>query len=284
LCGFNGARPVRFGNAAEDQIQLDIYGEVIDALYQACEEGYAEIDSTDQLMRMLVAKLERIWREPDAGIWEFRSPPCQHVYSKVMCWVAFDRASGWLKNSDPGLAAHYRELAERVHAEVLEKGFDRERDAFTRGYDDRELDAANLRIPLVGFLPADDPRMCATVEAIEGELCRGDGLLMRYRPAVTEDGLHEQAEGALVAANFWLVDVYQLQGREKEARALFERLVSRANDVGLLAEELAEGEGQLGNFPQGLSHLSLVAAAHRLAGGKVTDRKAVEEPAAADAA
>jgi GH15 family glucan-1,4-alpha-glucosidase len=284
LCGFNGAQPVRFGNAAEDQIQLDIYGEVIDALYQACMEGYADIDSTDQLMRMLVGKLEQIWQQPDAGILEFRCPPCQHVYSKVMCWVAFDRASGWLKDSDPKLAAHYGKLAETVHAEVLAKGFDRERNTFTRGYDDRELDAANLRIPLVGFLPADDPRMCGTVEAIERGLCRGDGLLMRYRPAVTEDGLHEQDEGALVAANFWLVDVYQLQGRTKEARALFERLVSRANDLGLLAEELAEGEGQLGNFPQGLSHLSLAAAAHRLAGGKVTDRKAVERPAASTAA
>jgi GH15 family glucan-1,4-alpha-glucosidase len=280
LCGFNGAKPVRFGNAAEDQIQLDIYGEVIDALYQAHEEGYADVESTDQLMRMLVGKLEQIWQEPDAGIWEFRSQPCHHVYSKVMCWAAFDRASGWLKNDDPELAAHYGKLAETVHAEVLAKGFDRERNAFTRGYDDRELDAANLRIPLVGFLPAGDPRMSGTVEAIERDLCRGDGLLMRYRSAVTDDGLHKQEEGALVAANFWLVDVYQLQGRTEEARALFERLVSRANDLGLLAEELAEGEGQLGNFPQGLSHLSLAAAAHRLAGGKATDRKAVEEPAA----
>jgi len=277
LCGFNGARPVRFGNAAEDQVQLDIYGEVVDALYQACEQGYADVDSTDQLMRMLVGKLEQIWQQPDAGIWEFRSAPCQHVYSKVMCWVAFDRASGWLKKRDRRLYAHYRDLAEKVHAEVLEKGFDRERNTFTRGYEDRELDAANLRIPLVGFLPADDPRMCGTVAAIERQLCRSDGLLMRYQPAMTKDGLDQQEEGALVAANFWLVDVYQLQGRTREARELFERLVARANDVGLLAEELAEGKGQLGNFPQGLSHLSRAAAAHRLAGGKVTDRKAVGE-------
>jgi GH15 family glucan-1,4-alpha-glucosidase len=277
LAGFNGARPVRFGNAAQAQLQLDIYGEVIDALYQACEQGYADVDSTDQLMRMLVAKLEQIWREPDASLWEFRGPPRQHVYSKVMCWVAFDRASGWLKASDQRLCAHYRELAETVRAEVLANGFDEERNAFTRGYDDRELDAANLRIPLVGFLPANDPRMCGTLEAIERELCRGDGLLMRYRPAVTRDGLDRQHEGAFVAANFWLVDVYQLQGRTADARALFERLVARANDVGLLAEELAEGKGQLGNFPQGLSHLALAAAAHRLAGGEATDRNAVED-------
>jgi GH15 family glucan-1,4-alpha-glucosidase len=284
LAGFNGARPVRFGNAAEGQVQLDIYGEVIDALYQACSQGMADIDSTDRLMRLLVGKLEDIWQQPDAGIWEFRSRPCQHVYSKVMCWVAFDRASGWLDKRDPKLAAHYRRLAEQVRSEVLAKGFDRERNTFTRGYDDAELDAANLRIPLVGFLPADDPRMCGTVEAIERGLCRSDGLLMRYRPAVTRDGLNEEPEGALVAANFWLVDVYQLQGREADARALFERLVSRANDVGLLAEELAEGQGQLGNFPQGLSHLSLVAAAHRLAGGEATDRKPVEQPAVSTAA
>jgi GH15 family glucan-1,4-alpha-glucosidase len=284
LSGFNGSRPVRFGNGAEAQLQLDIYGEVIDALYQACEEGFADVDSTDQLMRMLVRKLEDVWQEPDAGIWEFRSPPCHHVYSKVMCWVAFDRASGWLKDSDPKLSAHYRELAEKVRAEVLENGFDRERNTFTRGYDDPALDASNLRIPLVGFLPADDPRMCGTVEAIEKDLCRSDGLLMRYRPAETDDGINGEMEGALVAANFWLVDVYQLQGRDDDARALFDRLVSRANDLGLLSEELAEGEGQLGNFPQGLSHLSLAAAAHRLSGGKVTDRKAVEEPSvAADA-
>jgi GH15 family glucan-1,4-alpha-glucosidase len=280
LKGFNGARPVRFGNAAERQIQLDIYGEVIDALYQACEQGYADIESTDQLMRMLVRKLERIWQEPDAGIWEFRSAPCQHVYSKVMCWVAFDRASGWLMDKDPGLSDHYRQLAQRVRTEVLDKGFDRERNAFVRGYDDRQLDAANLRIPLVGFLAADDPRMCGTVEAIERDLCRSDGLVMRYRPAVTDDGLEREHEGALVAANFWLVDVYHLQGREVDARALFDRLVSRANDLGLLAEELAEGGGQLGNFPQGLSHLSLVAAAHRLSGGEVTDRKAVQRTGA----
>jgi GH15 family glucan-1,4-alpha-glucosidase len=278
LKGFNGARPVRFGNGAEGQLQLDIYGEVIDAIYQAASEGMADSDSTDRLMRMLVGKLEAVWQQPDAGIWEFRSQPSQHVYSKVMCWVAFDRASGWFSDSDPKLAARYRQLAAKVHAEVLDKGFDRERNTFTRGYDDRELDAANLRIPLVGFMPADDPRMCGTVEAIEQGLCRSDGLLMRYRPAVTEDGLAQQEEGALVAANFWLVDVYHLQGREDDARALFERLVSRANDLGLLAEELAEGEGQLGNFPQGLSHLSLVAAAHRLAGGKATDRQAVEQP------
>ena len=284
LAGFNGARPVRFGNGAESQLQLDIYGEVVDALYQAAQEGVADAASIDQLMRMLVGKLERIWQQPDAGIWEFRSEPSQHVYSKVMCWVAFDRASGWFGDSDPKLAAHYRELAEKVRAEVLDKGFDRDRNAFVRGYDDRELDAVNWRIPLVGFLSADDPRMCGTVEAIEHGLCRSDGLLMRYRPAVTDDGLEQQEEGALVAANFWLVDVYQLQGREADARALFERLVGRANDVGLLAEELAEGEGQLGNFPQGLSHLSLVAAAHRLSGGEATDRKAVEQPSAADAA
>jgi GH15 family glucan-1,4-alpha-glucosidase len=282
LCGFNGARPVRFGNGAESQLQLDIYGEVVDALYQAAQEGIVDADSIDQLMRMLVGKLEQVWQEPDAGIWEFRSKRGQHVYSKVMCWVAFDRASGWLERSDPKLSAHYRELAEKIRAEVLDKGFDRERNAFVRGYDDRELDAANLRIPLVGFLPADDPRMCGTVEAIERDLCRGDGLLMRYRPGKTDDGLEEEDEGALVAANFWLVDVYHLQGREGDARALFEQLVVRANDVGLLAEELAEGEGQLGNFPQGLSHLSLVVAAHRLAGGRMTDRKAVaERPSAA---
>ena len=182
-----------------------------------------------------------------------------------MCWVAFDRASGWFKDSDAELSVHYRELADKVHAEVLDQGFDAKRNAFVRGYEDRQLDAANLRIPLVGFLPADDPRMCGTVEATVRELGRGDGLIMRYRPPKTEDGLNKESEGALVAANFWLVDVLYLQGRDDDARALFERLVSRANDVGLLAEEYGpQHQRLLGNFPQAFTHVALVNTALNL--------------------
>jgi GH15 family glucan-1,4-alpha-glucosidase len=276
LSGFNGSRPVRFGNRAEGQLQLDVFGEVIDALYLASELGVEDGEDTDHLIRMLSAKLEEIWQEPGAGIWESRGEPRQHVYSKVMCWVAFDRASGWFEHRNPSLAAHYRKLAEEVHAQVCERGFDDRRQAFVRAYDDRVLDAAVLRMPLVGFLPADDWRIAATVEAIERELCQ-QGFVRRYVPEQTDDGL-EGSEGALVAASFWLAEVYQLQGRTEDAHELFERVVGRANDLGLLAEELAlEGDGLLGNFPQGLSHLSLVHAADRFCGGSSDERHAEEE-------
>ena len=280
LSGFGGAKPVRFGNGALGQLQLDIYGEVIDALYHSARIGLPDehhLQETDTLIRMLAAKLEGIWQQPDAGIWESRGRPHHHTYSKAMCWVAFDRAAAWLCDRDADLSERYRRLAATVREEVLEKGFDRRRNSFVRAYDDDALDAAVLRLPFVGLIDPCDERMIGTVAAIEGELVRG-GLVWRYRSEDTDDGL-EQGEGAFVAAGFWLVDALHAQGRQDEARALFERLLGRANDVGLLAEEMSgEQDIQLGNFPQALSHLSLIATADRLAGGPGAERRAAAGP------
>lgn len=264
LKGFNGATPVRFGNGAATQCQLDIYGEVIETLWFAVRHGLPRGDQSDRLVRLLAARLEDVWDQPDAGIWEMRGPPRHHVYSKAMCWVGFDRAAKWFEGEDDATGQHYRALAERVKAQVIERGFDAERNAFTASYDSKSLDAATLRLPLVGFLPADDPRIAGTVATIERELIR-DGLVRRYATDETEDGVGGD-EGTFLAASFWLADVYALQGRTAEARALFERLCSLANDVGLLAEE-HDGTSMLGNFPQGLSHLSLVSTAMNLGRG-----------------
>jgi GH15 family glucan-1,4-alpha-glucosidase len=273
LPGFNGALPVRFGNRARNQLQLDIFGEVIDALYQAKDQDIANHGETERLIGMLADRLEEVWQEPDAGIWESRGEPRHHTYSKVMCWVAFDRAAATFEGNDEDRSRRYRELACAVRAEVEERGFDEQRGAFVGAYGHPALDAAALRIPLVGFLPADDPRIVRTMEAIEGELV-SNGLVRRYLPEAFDDGVGGE-EGAFVAASFWLANVYYLQGRREDARAQFARVVERANDLGLLAEELAiDGDGQLGNFPQGLSHLSLVSTAHRLASGTGSDRPA----------
>ncbi len=283
LSGFNGALPVRFGNGAEHQLQLDVYGEVIDALYQAAEMKVCDSADSDALIRLIADRLEDLWDKPDAGIWESRGEPRHHTYSKVMCWVAFDRASAWLENRDPPLSRHYRQLAEEIRAQVLERGVDETRSCFVRSYGDSSLDGAALRIPLVGFLPADDPRVVATVSAIEQELeCKG--LLRRYIPAETDDGVKE-GEGAFIAVSFWMAEVYHMQGRTDDARALFERVLDHANDLGLLAEQLGCEDGrQLGNFPQGLSHIALLAAADRIRRGKGSSRQPARSPTAAGTA
>jgi len=261
LAGFNGAQPVRIGNGAAGQLQLDIYGEVLDTLFLAAKHNVAPSQEADALFRLLVASLEENWRKPDAGIWESRGDPQCHVYSKAMCWVAFDRAAQWFEESDAALAERYRNLAEEVRSEVLEKGFDAARNTFTGTYGAPPLDAAVLRLPLTGFIAADDPRMIGTVAAIERELIE-DGFVKRYQTDETDDGVGGE-EGAFLAASFWLVDVLALQGRTEDAEVLFERLYGIANDVGLLAEEYGFGR-QLGNFPQALSHLSLVVSALNL--------------------
>lgn len=263
LDGFNGAQPVRFGNAAARQVQLDVYGEVIETLHLAAGHGIDNSRDSDVLVRLLAAHLERHWEQPDAGIWESRGKPRHYVYSKVMCWVAFDRSASWFEDNDPALARHYRALADRVRQVVLDRGIDSNAGHFTGAFGERNLDAALLRLPAVGFIPADDPRMAATIEAIERKLLR-DGLVRRYAPEEFDDGIGED-EGAFIAASFWLVDAYVLQGRTEEARQMFDRLCRAANDVGLLAEEY-DGERLLGNFPQGLSHLSLIVAAMNLGG------------------
>lgn len=265
LPGFNGARPVRFGNGAEHQLQLDVYGEVIDAIHKAAQMNVCDGRDSDALIRLIAAQLENLWDKPDAGIWEIRGEPRHHTYSKVMCWVAFDRASSWLENRDPALSRRYRKLANEIHSQVLERGIDETRNCFVQAYGDTALDGSALRIPLVGFLPADDPRVVATVAAIEQDL-NCDGLFRRYNPVETDDGIKE-GEGAFIAVAFWMVEVYHMQGRIDDARALFEHILSHANDLGLLAEQIGCEDGrQLGNFPQGLSHIALLGAADRIRG------------------
>ena len=281
LRGFENSRPVRFGNGAGGQLQLDIYGEVIDALYVSARNGVH--DGEGALIGALADRLKQIWREPDAGIWESRGPACHHTYSKAMCWVGFDRAARWFQDRDPRRAAGYRRLADRVHAQVLKRGFDRRRGSFVRAFDDHALDASTLRLALVGFLPPDDPRIVGTVAAAERELMP-DGLVLRYRPGATDDGVGGR-EGAFIAASFWLADVYVLQGRMEDGRRLFDCVCSLANDVGLLSEEAGADGRLLGNFPQALSHLSLVNTALNLGtgGGPAHERASRREQARASA-
>ncbi|HEX7657216.1 MAG TPA: glycoside hydrolase family 15 protein, partial [Sphingomonas sp.] len=264
LQGFGDAQPVRFGNGAVGQCQLDVYGEVIDALCIARQHGLS-VDG-DEIVALLARKLETIWRQPDAGIWESRGDLTHHVYSKAMCWVAFDRAAKMLSESRPDDARRWRDLAQEVREEVLEKGFDSGRNAFTRSYEDKTLDAAVLRLPIVGFIDANDARMVATVKAIEQDLCR-DGLVYRYSSDHTDDGVGG-AEGVFLAVACWLADVYAMQGRMDDASRLFDKILGAANDLGLLSEEWWPEDGRaMGNIPQALSHVALVNTALSIAAG-----------------
>ena len=261
LDGFGGARPVRFGNAASGQLQLDVYGEAIDALFIAWKTG---LDGDDELIRLLAEQVESNWTDKDDGIWESRGEQQHHTYSKAMCWVAFDRMAQFADSRGEGNAAHWRELAERVRAEALERGFHPGINAFTQTYGSDRLDASVLRMPGVGFIAADDPRMVGTVAAIERELMH-DGFVWRYK-ADGYDGL-EGAEGSFLAATCWLADVYAAQGRHDDARATFERVAAAANDLGLLSEEYLPSQSlQLGNFPQALSHVAMVTTARAIFG------------------
>jgi GH15 family glucan-1,4-alpha-glucosidase len=262
LDGYEGSSPVRVGNAASDQLQLDVYGEVLDALYQARENDLPASREAWPLERTLLRSLETAWREPDEGIWEIRGPRRHFVHSKVMAWVAFDRAVRSVEEQGlDGPVDRWRELRDEIHAEVCERGFSAELGCFTQSYGSRELDASLLLIPLVGFLPADDPRVRGTVDAVERRLLR-DGLVLRYETTdAGVDGL-PPGEGAFLPCSFWLVDCYELLGRHDEAHELFARLAGLANDVGLLAEEYDPVAGrQLGNFPQAFTHLALVSTA-----------------------
>ncbi|MGW8728864.1 glycoside hydrolase family 15 protein [Streptomyces sp. NPDC055808] len=269
LKGHLESAPVRIGNAAVDQLQLDVYGEVIDSLYLAREAGLESETHAWNLQLSLLDFLEARWREPDEGLWEVRGPRRHFVHSKVMAWVAADRAVRTLE-ADPELrgdAGRWRKMRDEVHKEVCEKGFDPVRNTFTQAYGSDELDAATLLIPRVGFLPADDPRVVGTVDAIHAEL-GGSGFVRRYTTdATTVDGL-PGAEGTFLVCSFWMADALRLTGRVKEARELFERLLTLRNDVGLLAEEYdPTADRQLGNFPQAFSHIGLVATACALEPG-----------------
>ncbi|MET9376684.1 glycoside hydrolase family 15 protein [Streptomyces sp. NPDC002992] len=263
LRGYADSAPVRIGNAAVDQFQLDVYGEVMDSLDMARAAGIPAERNAWNLQLSLLNFLESNWRQPDEGLWEVRGPRRHFVHSKVLAWVAADRAVRALK-MDPSLrgeAARWRTLRDEIHAEVCAKGYDPERNTFTQSYGSRELDAATLLIPRVGFLPPDDPRVVGTVHAVRKELTHG-GLLRRYSTeGVSVDGL-PGGEGTFLVCSFWLADALRMTGREEEARELFEHLLALRNDVGLLAEEYDPvARRQLGNFPQAFSHVGLVGTA-----------------------
>jgi GH15 family glucan-1,4-alpha-glucosidase len=264
LSGYEGSKPVHIGNAAAEQLQIDVYGEVMDALYVARRAGLKDNPASWAVERALMAHLESIWEQPDDGIWEVRGGPRQFTHSKVMAWVAFDRAVRSIEEFGlEGPLEHWRAQRDRIHAEVCERGFDVKLNSFVQYYGAPYLDASLLRISMVGFLPSSDARVQGTVAAIERSLLR-DGLVMRYQTETGTDGL-PPGEGAFLPCSFWLVDNYVLLQRMDEARALFGRLLSLCNDVGLLAEEYDPvARRQLGNFPQAFSHLSLINSAHNL--------------------
>jgi GH15 family glucan-1,4-alpha-glucosidase len=278
LPGYEGSRPVRVGNAASDQLQLDVYGEVLNSLFIARRLGIPPEPRALTALRELIEHVGRIWQEPDDGIWEVRGGRRHFTYSKVMAWVAVDRAIRYVEEfgqdmqPERDLLPHWRALRERIHEEVCKRGFHPGLQAFTQHYGSETLDASVLLIPHMGFLPATDPRMMSTVRAVERGLLR-DGFVLRYATEHAIDGLPGD-EGAFLACSFWLVDNYALSGRTQDAEALFERLLSLRNPLGLLAEEYDPARRrQVGNFPQGFSHLALISSAYMLS------RKAPEERA-----
>jgi GH15 family glucan-1,4-alpha-glucosidase len=269
LPGYQGSAPVRIGNAASDQYQLDVYGEIADAMYLAMEAGFDDEGPGWAEAIEVLEFVERAWREPDEGIWEIRGPRQHFTHSKVMAWVAMDRAVKVVERFDmTGPVERWRAVRDEIRAEVLAKGWNADRRAFTQFYGSDRLDASVLLMPAVGFLPATDERMQATVDTIQRELCQ-DGLVLRYQ---TEgpgnvDGLPGN-EGVFLACSFWLVDDLARMGRRAEAAALFDRLLGLCNDVGLLAEEYDTEAGRmLGNFPQAFSHVAIVNSARVLSEG-----------------
>ncbi|WP_181767816.1 glycoside hydrolase family 15 protein [Streptomyces albidus (ex Kaewkla and Franco 2022)] len=269
LPGYEGSVPVRIGNGAAGQLQLDVYGEVTEALHLAHMTGLSRNDYASLLQLKLIGYLEDHWDEPDEGIWEVRGPRRHFVHSKVMAWVAVDRTVKLIESGEvDGPLERWRDLRDEIHRDVCEKGYDKERNTFTQSYGSRELDASLLLIPQMGFLPPDDKRVIGTVEAIQRELSTEDGFVMRYPTSQVDgdnvDGLQGE-EGAFLACSFWLADDLAMIGRVEEARKLFERLLSLRNDLGLLAEEWdSKLQRQVGNFPQAFSHVPLIDTALRL--------------------
>jgi GH15 family glucan-1,4-alpha-glucosidase len=289
LPGYEESRPVRIGNAASDQFQLDVYGEVIQALYEARRLGLPEEAPPHPPAIALSRFIESAWQLPDDGIWEVRGGRRHFVHSKMMAWVALDRFARIIEEfTAPDDEARQgvprlRALADRIHRDVLEHGFDRRQNAFTQAYNRPALDASVLLMPALGFLPASDPRVQGTIEAVERKLLR-DGFVLRYQTDETGDGL-PGTEGAFLACSFWLVDAYAYSGRRREAEALFERLLSLRNDLGLLSEEYEPRSGRLiGNFPQAFSHLALIHSASVLAGEELTPRASTDGKGAGAAA
>jgi GH15 family glucan-1,4-alpha-glucosidase len=261
LSGYEGSQPVRIGNLAAGQLQIDVYGEVVDAMSQALKGGMPRHDRGAAISAVLQPYLEKVWQEPDAGLWEIRGEPQHFTHSKVMAWVAFDR---WAKAAtEPDEAARCRRVAEQIHREVCARAVDPGLGCFVQAYDSQHMDASLLHIVLTGFLPPEDPRVLATVEQIEQRLLQ-DGLLLRYDTQSTDDGL-SPGEGTFLVCSFWLADAYVMLGRHEDALALFQRLSGLCNDVGLLAEQYdPHSQRMLGNFPQAFSHLGIINTALNL--------------------
>ncbi len=276
LPGFAGSAPVRVGNAAADQFQLDVYGEVADVLALATRRGLPAHPRQETWRRVVLAHLEEAWRAPDEGIWEVRGGRRHFVYSKAMAWVGFDHAAkAAASEGDAAEAARLRGIADDIHAEVCARGYDARQGTFTQYYGSTTVDASLLMLPIVGFLPAFDARMIGTVAAIERELST-EGFLLRYR-ADGHDGL-EGHEGAFLLCSFWLVECMALLGRQAEAEALFDRLLATCNDLGLLSEEYDPGSGEmLGNFPQAFSHVGIVLAAIALSRRRSDERRPLHD-------
>lgn len=276
LPGYADSRPVRIGNAASDQLQLDVYGQLMASLHQARIGGIAEDETIWSFQLHALEHLANIWETPDQSIWETRGDPQHFVFSKVMTWTAFASAIASAERFGlEGPLDRWRALRDQVHAEICEKGFDAKRNTFVQAYGSQALDASALLLPFVGFLPIDDPRMAGTIAAIERELVV-DGFVLRYSTTLAEDGL-PPGEGAFLACSFWLASVMYLQGRVDESHALFDRIMALANDVGLLAEEYdPRSKRMVGNFPQAFSHVGLVNAAMILEDAIPKDRRLAE--------
>jgi GH15 family glucan-1,4-alpha-glucosidase len=266
LTGYENSKPVRIGNAASEQLQLDIYGEVMAAFHHALSRMGKDGEQSFAMLRRMVEHLETIWQEPDEGIWETRGGRQHFTYSKMMAWVAFDRAikaAGMLHANAP--VERWQKVRTKIHDEICSRGYNEKLGSFVQSYGSEHLDASLLLMPLAGFLPPEDPRVKGTLKAIEGNLMSG-GLVLRYDTEKVSDGL-PPGEGVFLACSFWMVSALKLQGRDADAQKLFERVLSLANDVGLLSEEYDTTAKRLvGNFPQALSHISLVNAAVNLAG------------------
>jgi GH15 family glucan-1,4-alpha-glucosidase len=275
LPGYEDSKPVRVGNAAANQFQLDVFGELLDAAYRGRELTGSLVASGWDRQQTLLAYLEEIWREPDEGIWEVRGPRRHFTHSKVMAWVGFDRAIKTVEHQGAeGDVERWRRVRDEIHDEVTKLAYDPKRNTFTQYYGSAELDAATLLIPAVGFLPPDDARVIGTIDAIQSELA-ADGFVRRYSTSddgSAVDGLSGE-EGAFLPCSFWLADALAMSGRTDEGRELFERLLGLINDVGLISEEYDPKQGRLiGNFPQAFTHLALINTASLLGGVKSVSR------------
>ncbi|NLS08314.1 glycoside hydrolase family 15 protein, partial [Rhizobium sp. P32RR-XVIII] len=274
LAGYEGSSPVRIGNDASGQMQIDVYGELIETLHAARDAELQPQEEAWRLQKVLLDHLETAWRLPDRGIWEVRGAPRSFTHSRMMAWVAFDRAiTSTERYGLEGPVAKWRQVRQQVHGDICTNGFDANKNSFVQYYGGNTLDASLLLMPQLGFLSVDDPRIVGTIDAVERELLQG-GLVKRYSTGETDDGVGG-GEGAFLACSFWLADAYVLTGREQDARNLFNSLLGIRNDLGLLAEEYDIVSGRLlGNFPQAFSHIGLINTAHNLvtAGGPAQQR------------